>query len=102
MRENALRRRLNGEALPAPSEASPNLARIILKACENNPLKRFESATEMKLVLQAHLEGKNVFQEAAPNRTVNRKGQGQLTGKIWQLSEKRITNPKEERKNLLL
>ncbi len=76
MRENALRRRLNGEALPAPSEASPNLARIILKACENNPSKRFESATEMKLALQAHLEGKNVFQEAAPNRTVNRKGQG--------------------------
>ncbi|MBR4204794.1 MAG: leucine-rich repeat protein [Clostridia bacterium] len=50
-RDEAMRRRLSGERLPAPSAASPELARIILKACEYDPEKRIESAAELKSAL---------------------------------------------------
>lgn len=50
-RRNAIDRRLRGEELPAPCEASPAMADLILRACAYEPTIRFTSATEMKQAL---------------------------------------------------
>lgn len=46
-RENALGRRMAGEKIPAPVEASEWFAAIILKACAYDPKDRYHSAEEM-------------------------------------------------------
>ncbi len=52
-RTQAVNRRLSGEALPAPINASPALTKIILKACAFDPQQRYSSASEMKKALRA-------------------------------------------------
>ena len=52
-RRNAVDRRIRGEALPAPCDASPAMAGLILRACAYNPNMRFASATEMKQALMS-------------------------------------------------
>lgn len=56
-RRMALERRLNGEKLPAPYNASPELANLILRACAYNPDQRFANPTEMKKALSDVLNG---------------------------------------------
>ncbi|MCC8141467.1 MAG: protein kinase [Lachnospiraceae bacterium] len=51
-REQAIRRRLDGEKLPPPCDASPKMTQIILSACEYDPSRRFASPTAMKTALQ--------------------------------------------------
>lgn len=46
--DRALFRRLSGEALPAPSKADDALAKIVLKACQADPNKRYQSAQEFR------------------------------------------------------
>ncbi len=46
--EEAFNRRINGEELPAPAFASPELAEILMKACAYYPEKRYASASDMK------------------------------------------------------
>lgn len=50
-RKNAIDRRLCGEALPAPVNASKNMAAIIKQACAFDPGKRFANATAFKKAL---------------------------------------------------
>ena len=50
--EKALARRLNGESLPAPSEASESMAQVILKACAFNPRDRYQTPEEFKKALE--------------------------------------------------
>ncbi|MBE6813297.1 MAG: hypothetical protein E7523_10520 [Ruminococcaceae bacterium] len=45
--EAARKRRMAGEALPAPAHGSQVLQKIVLKACAFNPQDRYESATQM-------------------------------------------------------
>ena len=52
-RSRAMERRLGGETLPPPEEASRKTAEIILKACAFRKEERFASAREMGLALQA-------------------------------------------------
>ena len=47
-KEAALTRRLRGEELPLPAEAPEALGRIILKACEADKDKRYQSASQMQ------------------------------------------------------
>lgn len=54
-REAALARRMGGEALPPPADASPALAKVILKACAFDPAKRYAGADEMRAALEALL-----------------------------------------------
>lgn len=50
-RKNAIDRRMRGEELPPPCEASHAMAELILKACAYEPSRRFTSAEEMKNAL---------------------------------------------------
>ncbi len=51
-REQAIRRRLDGEPLPAPCNASNKMAEVILCACAYDPRRRFATPTAMKTALQ--------------------------------------------------
>ena len=53
LRNQAEERRTNGDPLPPPSDASPAMASLILRACAFDPDDRFSSATEMKQALQS-------------------------------------------------
>lgn len=57
-KENALTRRMSGEKLAMPVEASEELAEIILKACEFKVEDRYASASGMRRDLEALLEKK--------------------------------------------
>ncbi|HAV00069.1 MAG TPA: hypothetical protein DCW47_02590 [Lachnospiraceae bacterium] len=54
----AVRRRLDGEPLPAPADASPEAAGVILKACAFDPGQRYRTASEMKRAINAVLYGR--------------------------------------------
>lgn len=56
-KRNAIDRRLRGEKLPVPSEASPAMADLILRACAYEPDERFASAMEMKQALMRVTNG---------------------------------------------
>lgn len=56
-RTAALQRRLNGEPLPIPCDASPAMAQVILCACSPEPSRRFASATAMKNALLSVANG---------------------------------------------
>lgn len=64
-RRNAVDRRLRGEELPAPCDASPAMADLILRACAFDPNMRFASATEMKQALMSVANG--TYQIGASN-----------------------------------
>lgn len=51
-RTDALNRRLQGEPLPPPANASRNMANLVLCACAYDPNARFRSAAVMKRALQ--------------------------------------------------
>lgn len=52
-RKDAIDRRFSGEALPKPANASPDLAKVILKACAFSPAQRFKTPTALKDALEA-------------------------------------------------
>ncbi len=52
-RRVAVERRMNGEKLPAPCDASPAMRNLILRACAYDPNQRFTTASEMKKALEA-------------------------------------------------
>lgn len=54
-KQDAIRRRLAGEKIEPPVEASPEAAQIILKACSYDPEDRFKTAEEMRSALAAVL-----------------------------------------------
>lgn len=51
-RQTAIERRIRGEQLLPPVNASPELSHIILKACEYDVGRRFKTASDMKKELQ--------------------------------------------------
>lgn len=51
-RKEAIERRMRGEALPPPKNASKIMAGLILCACAYDPNKRFKNASVMKAALQ--------------------------------------------------
>ncbi|MDR2751416.1 MAG: protein kinase [Clostridiales bacterium] len=53
-KEAAFSRRIKGEPLPPPDGASPELSRIILKACAYEHRKRYANATEMRIALEEY------------------------------------------------
>ena len=55
--EEARRRRFAGDAIPAPVYGGRELQRIVLKACEFDAKRRWQTAEEMKQALDALLYG---------------------------------------------
>lgn len=51
--ESELNRRFNGEELPEPVDASPALAKVILKACAHRPEDRYQSAQALLKALES-------------------------------------------------
>lgn len=70
-RKNAVERRIRGEALPAPCNASPSMANLILRACAYEPNARFGSATEMKQALTDVANGTYVFVDTGLDKTTS-------------------------------
>ena len=56
-RKKAVDRRLAGESLPVPCQASAEMANLVLRACSYDPNQRFSNATEMKQALLSVLDG---------------------------------------------
>ena len=52
-REQAMNRRIGGEKLPAPADADEKLSKVILKACEFEPVDRYGSPDAMRKALAA-------------------------------------------------
>lgn len=69
--EKAYAKRLEGELLPAPDEASMEMSKVILKACAYRPEDRFSSAEEMYDALQNAMDAKHAEQEALYQETVS-------------------------------
>lgn len=63
--EHAMERRMHGERLAPPKNASPALAKIILKACGFSASERFQSPTDMRHALEALLKVQNSPSTAA-------------------------------------
>ena len=55
-REQAMSRRIRGEKLPAPADADGKLSKVILKACEFEPINRYSSPDAMMKDLTALLQ----------------------------------------------
>jgi hypothetical protein len=53
--ENALIRRLRGDAIPKPANADGRLAEIVIKACSYEPKERYESPLQMREELESIL-----------------------------------------------
>ena len=56
-KDEAIQRRMKGEKLPPPCQASPAMAQIILKACSYSPKDRYQSASCMKADLEQLKKG---------------------------------------------
>lgn len=70
--EEAMTRRLRGEKIPPPKNGSPELKRIVLKACEPDKSKRYQHASEMLADLNAlGSESISGFQDASYEETVS-------------------------------
>lgn len=70
-RKIAVERRIRGEALPAPCNASPSMANLILRACAYDPNFRFGSATEMKQALTDVANGTYTFVDTGLDKTTS-------------------------------
>ena len=73
-REEALVRRLEGEAIPLPADCDPQLGMIVRKACEYEKEDRYQSAGWMKAALEVWLSKERFEQtpgKEAERRTEN-------------------------------
>ena len=77
--ENAKKRRMNGERIPAPAHGSGELKRIVLKACAFDPSKRYQSAEEMLAELE------NI---GGPKKRENSVREEEYTVRVWNEEEK--------------
>ena len=69
-RKAAVDRRLRGDVMPPPCEASAQAAAVILQACAYSPQARFASAGVMKRALQQVANGSYVMADVDLDKTV--------------------------------
>ena len=62
-KEQALARRMSGEEMPPPADASKELAQIILKACAFDPAQRYADPELLRVDLEKLRRGEFVFLE---------------------------------------
>lgn len=63
-KENALTKRMSGEALPVPADAGTGLAQVILKACAFHCEDRYSSAAEFREALERLKYNSSVIMQA--------------------------------------
>lgn len=83
-KENALTRRMSGEALPKPADAGEELGRIICRACSCSPEERYQSPREFREALEDLQAGRG---QKPATKAVKRKKEA--AGFILQESEQR-------------
>lgn len=94
-REKALLHRLNGEEIPLPSKADPELGKIVLKACAYDKEARYQSAEEMKQELINWIRDKKESEEQKSideeNQDYDDKTENAFSEIIEKREEKEIT-----------
>ncbi len=93
--EQALFRRLKGDDLPAPGEADDALAEIVLKACNADPRKRYQSARELHADLVAWSEGRYITERRKQEIESQREPENQERQEHDRLEAIRITDIEE-------
>lgn len=84
-RNEAFQKRMSGEPLPPPVDASPEFAKIILRACRYRPQERYHNVSEMKESLQK-LQKNNMSPEKTAPVVAEEKTQEKIKTKeksIW-------------------
>jgi len=72
-RQKAIKRRIDGEPLPAPINASPQMFMLITKACSIEPKLRFKSASDMKTALEKVKNGTFVSEKEKTPFSITKK-----------------------------
>nr|MCR4941053.1 protein kinase [Treponemataceae bacterium] len=90
-RMEAINRRMSGEELPSPCDASVELADVILKACSFDPGNRFSSITEMKKALTEVAEGSYTVHKENETVAVRKPEETDETVSVRNIFEKQET-----------
>lgn len=67
-KEEALQKRMSGEALPLPADASEKLGKIIIKACDYNPIHRYKNAEEFRKALEIAMKPESASPRIKPDK----------------------------------
>ena len=67
-KEEALQRRMSGEALSLPMDASEKLGKIIIKACDYNPIHRYKNAEEFRKALEIAMKPESASLRIKPDK----------------------------------
>ena len=67
-KEDALQKRMSGEILPLPVDASEKLGKIIIKACDYNPIHRYKNAEEFRKALETATKPENTSPGVKPDK----------------------------------
>ncbi len=89
-REDALRRRMDGEPVPAPIDASDDFSYVIRKACAYRSVDRFSSAKDMKTTLLHLLDSKIHTKSTLFDNTLAQTSAADAARSAWKKSGKRI------------
>ena len=95
-REEARRRRMGGEKIPAPNNASKELSDVILKACAYDLNDRFASAAQMRMALESIGKELQVSSNDHVNE-INLKKEGKEDSELY--SEKNINRNEAQIEN---
>ena len=94
-KEAALTRRLRGEELPLPAEAPEALGRIVLKACEADKEKRYQSASQMYADLDCWMRGGTAEHKRGQRQSTQSRREDKASGK-----PQKTDNAKKEGKEI--
>ena len=92
--DEALRRRMNGDSIPAPTHGSDGLKRIVLRACAYDPKARYASAEEMLedlLRLGTDRQSSSTFASSEDTYEAQDTYGTQTMGNSWSMNENDTT-----------
>lgn len=90
-RQQATERRIKGEKFPELDNVSTALSKIINKACEFDPLKRFESPEKMQKALEDVTNNKDVLIDDVSDENQSEVGKAELNNSKKNISKIVIT-----------
>lgn len=99
-REKAINKRMTGETLEKPVNATLEISKVILKACEYLPHDRYQSAGEMKKALEALLNSSEsdfeltIVSGMSKNSSVSEDDKKEIGGEtnfLWERRKKKVS-----------